>query len=134
MRRNVVAADDDRRAHNEEIRGYGAAGERRRGDGDGYDDDETKRPTREELAGFASRLKLARAQLVSAEQRWNGLVERAEFYEALAGERDDDRGGAVTTTRAREEEGQYRTGEGEVRGMGGGSGGVILSLLLKRRQ
>ena len=30
------------------------------------------------------------AQLVSAEQRWNGLVERAEFYKELAGERDDD--------------------------------------------
>ena len=68
-------------------------GGRRRGDGDGYDDDGTKRQTREELVGLASRLKLARAQLVSAEQRWNGLVERAEFYEELVGERDDDRGG-----------------------------------------
>ena len=42
---------------------------------------------------MASRLKLARAQLVSAEQRWNGLVERHEFYEELVGERDDDQGG-----------------------------------------
>ena len=78
--------------HNEEKGGDGAAKGRRRGDGDGYDDDGTKRHTREELAGLASRLKLARAQLVSAELRWNGLVERAEFYKELAGERDDDRG------------------------------------------
>ena len=40
---------------------------------------------------MASRLKLVRDQLVSAEQRWNGLVERHEFYEELAGERVDDR-------------------------------------------
>ena len=79
-RRNVVAAeDDDRRAQNEERGGDGAAGGRRRGDGDGFGDDGTNRQTREELSGLASRLKLARAHLVSAEQRWNGLVERAEF-------------------------------------------------------
>ena len=58
---------------------------------------------------MASRLKLARAQLVSAEQRWNGLVERAEFYEELAGERDDNRRG-----------GDDDKGKGE-----GGGGGII---------
>ena len=60
---------------------------------------------------MASRLKLARAQLVSAEQRWNGLVERHEFYEELAGERDDNRGGGDN------DDGE---GEGEVGGRGGG--------------
>ena len=48
---------------------------------------------REELVGLASRLKLVRAQLVSAVQRWNGLVEGAEFYGDLNGEWDGDRGG-----------------------------------------
>ena len=59
------------------------------------------------------------AQLVSAEQRWNGLVERAEFYEELVGERDDDRGAATRARAREEEEGQYRTGEGKVRGRRG---------------
>ena len=104
----------------------------RLGDGDGYDDDGTKIQTREELAGLASRLKLARAQLVSAEQRWNGLVERAEFYEELAGERDDDRGGGDDDEGEGEGGGggTISNGGGRSQGQGRGSGGVILSLLL----
>ena len=81
---------------------------------------------------MASRLKLARAQLVSAEQRWNGLVERAEFYEELVGERDDDRGGGDDDEGAGEGGGggTISNGGGRSQGQGRGSGGVILSLLL----
>ena len=114
--------------------GDGAAGGRRRVDGDGYGDNGTKRQTREELAGLASRLKLARAQLVSAEQRWNGLVERAEFYEEPAGERDDDRGGGDDDEGKGEGEGggggTISNGGGRSQGQGGSSGRVIISLLL----
>ena len=47
----------------------------------------------EELAGLASRINLARAQLVSSGQQWNVLVERVEFYKKLEGEQDDNQGG-----------------------------------------
>ena len=63
----------------------------------------------EELSGLASRLNLARAQLVSAEQQWNVLVERSEFYKELEGERDNNHGGGNDKD------------EGEVKGGGGGT-------------
>ena len=85
---------------------------------------------------MASRLKLARAQIVSTEQRWNGLAERADFYEELAGERDDNRGGGDNGKGKGEGGGggKISNRRGRSQGQGGGSGGFILSLLLKRRQ
>mmetsp|Transcript_31940 Transcript_31940/g.95639 ORF Transcript_31940/g.95639 Transcript_31940/m.95639 type:complete len:655 (-) Transcript_31940:140-2104(-) len=42
-----------------------------------------ERPSLDELARLGAKLKLAQAQLVSAEQRWNALVERSQFYGEL---------------------------------------------------
>ena len=63
----------------------------------------------EELSGLSSRLILARAQLVSAEHQLNVLVERAEFYKELEGERADNQGGGDDDD------------EGEGKGGGGGT-------------
>jgi len=62
----------------DESKGDGAAG-----DGE-MEADGDVRPSLDELAKLGARLKLAQAQLVSSEQRWNGLVERHQFYSELA--------------------------------------------------
>ena len=63
-------------------------------------------------------------------------MERAELCEEMAGERDDDQGGGNKDEVKGEGEGwgTLLNGGGIIQGHGGGSGVVILSLLLKRPQ
>lgn len=56
------------------------------GGGGGGDDGDDGLPSLDALAGLGARLKMAQADVVSAEQKWNHLIERARIFGELADE------------------------------------------------